>query len=258
MMILRTLASSSGGNCILLQSGGTNLLLDAGISCRKITQRLKECGLTPGDLTGILVTHEHMDHVAGLPVLLKRRHIPVYASEGTCNALAFRQPEVAAHLMVAPAGSYFELGGVTITSFPTSHDAAQSVGYTVSDGTHTAAVVTDLGEVTDYVERVVSGSELVLLESNHDVGMVRNGPYPRHLQERILGKRGHLCNEAAADFALRLAEQGTRRFVLSHLSRDNNTPELARTAVSGALEREHFSAQVCVAPRDELSAAFVL
>lgn len=257
-MILRTLASSSGGNCILVRSGGTNLLLDAGISCRKITQRLKECGLTPGDLTGILVTHEHMDHVAGLSVLLRRRHIPVYASEGTCNALAFRQPDVAAHLMVASAGSYFELGGVTITSFPTSHDAAQSVGYRVSDGTHSAAVVTDLGEVTDYVEQVVSGSELVLLESNHDVGMVRNGPYPRHLQERILGRRGHLCNEAAADFALRLAQRGTNRFVLSHLSRDNNTPELARTAVCGALERERISAQVCVAPRDELSAAFVL
>lgn len=257
-MILRTLASSSSGNCILLQSGGTNLLLDAGISCRKITQRLKECGLTPGDLTGILVTHEHTDHVAGLPVLLRKRRIPVYASEGTCNALAFRQPEVAAHLMVVPAGSYFELGGVTITSFPTSHDAAQSVGYTVSDAAHCAAVVTDLGEVTDYVEQVVSGSELVLLESNHDVDMVRSGPYPRHLQERILGKRGHLCNEAAAEFALRLAQKGTHRFVLSHLSRDNNTPELARTAVRSALEREGLDCQVCVAPRDELSAAFVL
>lgn len=257
-MILRTLASSSSGNCILLQSGETNLLLDAGISCRKITQRLKECGLTPADLTGILVTHEHTDHVAGLPVLLRKRHIPVYASEGTCNALAFRQPEVSSHLMLVPAGSYFELGGVTITSFPTSHDAAQSVGYTVSDGSHSAAVVTDLGEVTDYVEQVVTGTDLVLLESNHDVGMVRNGPYPRHLQERILGKRGHLCNEAAAQFALKLARKGTARFVLSHLSRDNNTPELAHAAVRSALEEQGIRAQVCVAPRDELSAAFVL
>lgn len=257
-MILRTLASSSGGNCVLIQSGGTNVLLDAGISCRKITQRLRECGLTPGDLSGILVTHEHTDHVAGLSVLLRRRHIPVYASEGTCNALAFRQPDVARHLMVAPAGSYFQMGGLTVTSFPTSHDAAQSVGYTVSDGTHTAALVTDLGEVTDYVEQVVSGSHLVLLEANHDVGMVRNGPYPRHLQERILGRKGHLCNEAAADFALWLARRGTGRFVLSHLSQDNNRPELARAAVEGALEREGLKAQVCLAPRDALSAVFAL
>lgn len=257
-MILRTLASSSGGNCILVQSGSTSVLLDAGISCRKITQRLRECGLTPGDLSGILVTHEHTDHVAGLNVLLKRRHIPVYASEGTCNALAFRQPEAAGHLMVAPAGSYFQLGSLTVTSFPTSHDAAQSVGYTVSDGTHTAALVTDLGVVTDYVEQVVTGAELVLLEANHDVGMVRNGPYPRRLQERILGRQGHLCNEAAAEFAVSLAKRGTSRFVLSHLSRDNNRPELAHAAVEGALAREGLKAQVCLAPRDALSPVFAL
>lgn len=257
-MILRTLASSSGGNCTLIQSGSTAVLLDAGISCRKITQRLRTCGLSAGELSGILVTHEHTDHIAGLQVLLKGRHIPIYASEGTCNALAFRQPELASHLMVVPAGSYFELDNLTVTSFPTSHDAAQSVGYTISNGTHTAALATDLGQVTDYVERVVTGADLVLLEANHDIDLVRNGPYPRRLQERILGRQGHLCNEAAADFAIKLAQKGTQRFVLSHLSRDNNRPELALSTVRRALEEQKLRAQVCVAPRDELSPVFVL
>ena len=257
-MIFRTLASSSSGNCILIQNGGTNLLVDAGISCRKITQRLKACGLTPGDLSGILVTHEHNDHVAGLQVLLKRHNIPVYASEGTCNALAWRYPVTASHLMVAPPGSFFELGSLTVTTFPTPHDAAESVGYVLSNGEKSAAVATDLGEVTDYVEQAVTGTDLVLLETNHNVDMVRNGPYPRHLQQRILSGVGHLCNETAAQFAVRLAHSGTKAFVLAHLSKENNTPELAYEAVHHALEQEGLSPLVSVAPKDELSRVFEL
>mgnify|MGYP002528109366 CR=1 FL=1 len=183
-MILRTLASSSSGNCILVQSGNTNPLLDAGISCRKITQRLKECGLTPADLTGILVTHEHTDHVAGLSVLLKKRHIPIYTSEGTCNALAFRQPEVSSHLMVAPAGSYFELGNVTITSFPTSHDVADPMGFRFalysemeedgSGGDLLDAIgwMTDTGYVTNAALDGLYGVRILGIESNHDVEML--------------------------------------------------------------------------------------
>lgn len=252
-MILRTLASGSSGNCILIQSGSTSLLIDAGISCRKITQRLKECGILPEQLSGVLITHEHSDHVAGLQVFCKRHRVPIYASEGTCPVLACRYPAAAPHLMMIPADSYFELGGLTVTAFSTPHDAADSVGYLVSDGTHSAAVATDLGEVTDHVREIITGAELVLLETNHDIIMLQNGPYPYPLQNRILSGVGHLCNEAGAAFAVHLAQNGTQTFILAHLSKENNTEALALEAVRSALESEGLSPIVAAAPRDELS-----
>lgn len=257
-MILRTLASGSSGNCILIQSGTTAVLVDAGISCRKITQRLKACGLRPEELTGILITHEHTDHIAGLNVLLKSKHIPIYATEGTCQMLAQKCPSTAPHLMVVPAASYFELGELTVTAFPTPHDAVDSVGYLLSDGSRSAAIATDLGQVTDYIREIITEADLVLLESNHDIPMLRTGPYPYLLQERILGVLGHLCNEAAAEFAVHLAQNRTRTLLLAHLSKENNTPELAYSVVAEALEQAELldKVKVSVAPRDELSEAF--
>lgn len=257
-MFLRTLASGSSGNCILIQSGSTAVLVDAGISCRKITQRLKACGLTPDDLSGILITHEHNDHVAGLPVFLKHYNLPVYASEGTCGALVRKYPITQSHLMMVPAGAYFELKNLTITTFSTPHDAVDSVGYLLSDGEKSAAVATDLGQVPDYILNTITGANLVLLETNHDVETLRNGPYPYYLQERILSGVGHLCNEAAAALAVHLAKHGTETLVLAHLSKENNTPELAYSVVQNALRQEGLSPLVSVAPRDELSEIYTL
>lgn len=257
-MIVRTLASGSSGNSILISAKGSAVLVDAGISCRKITNRLRDCGLTPGELEGILVTHEHTDHVSGLPVLLKRWKLPVYATEGTCAALANRYPAIAPYLMMIPVNGFFDLGALTVTTFPTPHDAASSVGYLLSDGVKTAAIATDLGEVTDYVRARITGAELVLLETNHDIPTLRTGPYPYPLQERILSNVGHLCNEAAAEFAVHLAKNGTKTFLLAHLSKENNTPELAYAAVHSALEEAGLSPVVEVAPRDELSDPFEL
>ncbi|MCD8352968.1 MAG: MBL fold metallo-hydrolase [Clostridiales bacterium] len=252
-MLLRTLASGSSGNSVLIQSGSSAVLVDAGISCRKITQRLRDCGLTPGDLNGILVTHEHTDHIAGLGVLMKHCNVPIYASGGTCAALVRKYPVTQNHLMLVPAGTCFDLAGLTVTSFPTPHDAADSVGYRVSDGKRSAAVATDLGRATDYIRSVLTGTDLVLLESNHDVASLRSGPYPYYLQERILSDIGHLCNEAAAELAVYLARQGTGTLVLGHLSKENNTPELAYSVVQKALQREGLSPRLGLAPRDELS-----
>lgn len=259
-MILRTLASGSSGNCVLIQSGATALLVDAGVSCRKITQRLKACGLQPEDLTGILITHEHTDHVAGLNVLLKRREIPIYATAGTCQIVAQKCPVAAAHLMMIPSSSYFELGELTVTAFPTPHDASDSVGYLLSDGERSVAIATDLGEINDYIREIVADADLVLLEANHDIPMLRTGPYPYLLQERILGVMGHLCNEAAAEFAVYLAQNKTKSFVLAHLSKENNTPELAYAVVADALKQANLleRVNVAVAPRDELSQTFVV
>lgn len=257
-MILRTLASGSSGNSILIRSGSTALLVDAGISCRKITQRLKSCGLRPEDLSGILITHEHTDHICGLGVLLKHHPIPIYATAGTCEFLAQKYPVTAPHLMMIPPASYFELGDLTVTAFPTPHDAVESVGYLLSDGERTAAIATDLGEVTDYIRELISEAQLVLLEANHDIPMVRTGPYPYPLQERILGCLGHLCNEAAAQFAVELARNRTVSFILAHLSKENNTQELAYGVVEEALREAGVldRVSVSVAPRDELSDEF--
>lgn len=257
-MILQTLASGSSGNAILVKNEHHAVLIDAGISCRKITQRLNTCGLAVEDLEGILVTHEHTDHICGLPILLKYHPVSVYASLGTCAAIAARYPAIQEHLMAFPAGSYFQLGGFTITTFSTPHDAADPVGYLISDGKKTAAILTDLGEIPSYVADLVTGANAVLLESNHDVDMLCKGPYPYPLQQRVLGPLGHLCNETAAQFAVHLAQTGTTTLLLAHLSKENNTPELARSQVEQALHQHDLAPTLAVPPRDGLSQAYLL
>lgn len=257
-MIIRTLASGSSGNAVLLQTGPSSILVDAGISCRKITQRLKSCGLCVEDLDGILITHEHSDHICGLSTLVKHHTVSIYASNGTCAAIADKYPCTRDSLMAFPAGSYFNLGAFTVTSFSTPHDAADPVGYLISDGSKTAAIMTDLGVIPDHITELVTGAETVMLETNHDVDMLRNGPYPYPLQARILGQLGHLCNETAADFAVHLAQNGTHTLILAHLSRENNTPELARFVVEKALTQHDLHPTLAVAPRDALSEAFSL
>ncbi len=257
-MMIRTLASGSNGNAILIQTESSAILVDAGISCRKITQRLASCGLCVEDLAGILITHEHSDHICGLSTLVKHHTVSLYASNGTCAAIAEKYPCTRDSLLAFPAGSYFHLGPFTVTSFSTPHDALDPVGYLISDGHKRVAIMTDLGAIPDHIATLVTGAELVMLESNHDLDMLRNGPYPYPLQARILGQFGHLCNEAAADFAVHLAKHGTRTLILAHLSRENNTPELARFAVEKMLNRYDLHPRLAVAPRDSLSEVFAL
>ena len=240
-MHLRAFASSSRGNCSLLYDQDTALLVDAGISCRKIKQRLQTAGLTPDDLSGILITHEHTDHIAGLSVLLKNYNIPLYATPGTALVLARKIPHARELLRPLPAGSQFQVGNLAVQSFSTSHDAADSVGYR---------------RVTSLVMDAAFGADLALIEANHDVDWLRDGPYPYALQNRILGDRGHLSNEASAEFAVSLAAAGTHTLLLAHLSPENNTPERARTVVQGALERAHLRPEVDVLPRDECSLCY--
>lgn len=255
-MHLRAFASSSRGNCSLLYNQDTALLVDAGISCRKIKQRLQTAGLTPDDLSGILITHEHTDHIAGLSVLLKNYDIPLYATPGTALVLARKIPHARELLRPLPAGSQFQVGSLAVQSFSTSHDAADSVGYRLTSGGHSAVIATDLGRVTSLVMDAAFGADLALIEANHDVDWLRDGPYPYALQNRILGDRGHLSNEASAEFAVSLAAAGTHTLLLAHLSPENNTPERARTVVQGALERAHLRPEVDVLPRDECSLCY--
>jgi len=239
---------------MLVSCGSTHILIDAGISMRRTGQSLKELGLQPSDLSAILITHEHSDHVRGLFNLTKYFALPVYASPKTAKALISSSPELSDTICVFDAGSSFELGAVEIHSFRTPHDTPESVGYKLSGDCRSLALVTDLGYVPDSVLAAVRGCEAVVLEANHDIEMLNLGKYPYFLKKRILSDRGHLSNEAGAQFALDLVESGTRQLVLAHLSRDNNTPELAFSSVNshlraaGAILGRDF--EMSVAPRD--------
>lgn len=254
-MELRTLASGSSGNCILISRDGAHLLVDAGISCKRILTHLRELGIDPAGVAGVLITHEHSDHISGLSTLIKRLGAPVYASPGTALALRRRMAWPVGRLRDVPPGEAFEVGGFTVRGFATSHDAEEPMGFTFSCGEKRAAVVTDLGYVSDGVLEAVLGAGLVVCEFNHDVELLRLGRYPYPLKRRILGDRGHLSNEAGAALALRCVEQGAHTVLLAHLSAENNTPALALEAARKALAG-HEGVTVAVAPRSEPSPAY--
>ena len=247
MLELCTLASGSSGNSLLVTDGRTHVLVDAGISCRRICTGLKELGVEPTELAGVLITHEHSDHISGLTTLTKQLRLPVYASPGTGRQLCYRIAFLEELLRPVAPGEGFSVGGLAIESFPTSHDAAESVGYALSAGGRKAAVVTDLGYVA---------------EANHDVEWVQSGPYPYHLKARILGDRGHLSNEAGAELAWTAVEGGARTVVLAHLSHENNTPARAHEVVRGVLERRGAAVgrdvALEVAPRSEKSRRYTV
>lgn len=262
MLELCTLASGSSGNSLLVTDGRTHVLVDAGISCRRICTGLKELGVEPTELAGVLITHEHSDHISGLTTLTKQLRLPVYASPGTGRQLCYRIAFLEELLRPVAPGEGFSIGGLAIESFPTSHDAAESVGYALSAGGRKAAVVTDLGYVTGAVLRGIRGADLLVAEANHDVEWVQSGPYSYHLKARILGDRGHLSNEAGAELAWTAVEGGARTVVLAHLSHENNTPARAHEVVRGVLERRGaavgWDVALEVAPRSEKSRRYTV
>lgn len=223
-MQLRTLASGSSGNCALLSHDGAHLLIDAGISCRRITTALASFGIDPKALTAVLITHEHTDHISGLTTLTKKFHLPVYTSPGTARQLTYRIAGIEPDLHPVKPGEVFSLAPFTVTTFPTSHDAAQPMGFSFEAAGRRASIVTDLGYVTPEVLSGVKGTHLLVCESNHDEDWVRSGPYPYSLKQRVLGNFGHLSNEAGARFALSCVQGSAHTVLLAHLSAENNTP----------------------------------
>lgn len=242
------LYSGSSGNSLYLSSGGAALLIDAGVSCKAILTALIRQELEVSALAGILVTHEHVDHVRGLAVLLKRLDLPVYASAGTLAALEGTLPPTARLYEISRAR---EIGGMEVVPFPTPHDAAEPLGFRIhtADG-RTVGIATDLGHVTDSVDRALTGCDLVALEANYDPGMLQCGRYPYSLKRRILSGDGHLSNDDCATQALRLVQSGTTRLILGHLSKENNLPALAGQTVitclqmGGCLREEDYTLQV--------------
>ena len=253
-MILRTLASGSSGNCILLSHGEGHILVDAGISCRRMVAALRSCGVEPEELLGVCITHEHSDHIAGLATFTRHYGLPVYTSPGTARQLCYRMAGLEDLLRPMEPGSGAEAGPFVLGSFPTSHDAAEPMGFTFSAGGRKAAVVTDLGYVSDDVLDGVLGAQAVVCESNHDEEWLRSGPYPYYLKARILGDKGHLSNEAGAALALQCAQAGAKTVVLAHLSAENNTPARALETARRVLSAGGFGdITLAAAPRSEPS-----
>ena len=253
MTTVHTLASGSSGNALLVSCDHTHLLVDAGISCRRIALTLRKCGLTPQDLDAILITHTHTDHIAGLQTLLKHTSAPVMGSEQTVCELAHRFSAIEARLYKLELCQPFALRHCTMTPFPTSHDAPGSCGYRIDTANGNVGILTDTGYVTDEAADILLGVDLAVLEANHDVECVHSNSYPSFLKQRILGKEGHLSNEDSARFAVTLAESGTQHLILAHLSHENNTPTMARNAVELALSAAGLTPALSVAPRDALS-----
>lgn len=233
-MRLCSIASGSSGNCIYVGSDTTHLLIDTGISGKKVEFGLNALDLTTKDLDGIFVTHEHSDHIKGLGVIARKCGVPIYATAGTIRAM-----EESGSLGKLPEGIFREVredqncqvGDLAVHPFHISHDAAQPVGYRVSGGGHSVGVATDMGVYDEYIVDKLTGLDALLLEANHDVNMLQVGSYPYYLKRRILGERGHLSNETAGQLLCRLLHDGMQDILLGHLSKENNYEALAYETV---------------------------
>lgn len=258
MTTVHTLASGSSGNAVLVSWPEGHLLVDAGISCKRILAGLRGLDLGPHDLKGILITHSHSDHVSGLKILLKRTACPVWATFRTGQYLVAHIDGLAPRLREAPLCQAVDVGGCSVTAVPTSHDAPGSCGFRFDLAEGSVGLLTDTGFVTPEAQELLPGVSLALLEANHDPETLRLGPYPYPLQQRILGPGGHLSNEDAAAFAVALAEAGAASIVLAHLSAQNNSPAMARETVREALSAAGLSPALFVAAPDRVCGPFTV
>lgn len=256
-----SLFSGSSGNALYARSGNTHLLIDAGVSGTKVVRELEKIGVSPGDLSAILITHEHADHIAGVGVLSRRYNLPVYANEATWEAMRPKLGSIApGNVRCFESGTDFYIEDVNVLPFRTPHDAAEPVGFSLMAGQCKLTIATDLGAIKESWLRHAERSDLLLLESNHDVGMLKSGRYPYELKRRILGKNGHLSNDDAGRAAVELVRSGVRALILGHLSGENNFPELAYRSVACALEQAGIrpeEVQLAVASRESHGPMFI-
>lgn len=229
-----SIASGSSGNCTYIGDKDTNILIDAGISRKRIVEGLHMAGVNPGDLDGIFVTHEHIDHIQGINMMVKMFDVPVYATGATLDYIRSKDKNGVIsmeHLYEVHPDERITLKNMDIMPFSISHDAADPVCYTVNSGGHKAGVATDLGVFDDYIVDHLMGSGILVVEANHDISMLEAGSYPYSLKCRILGKKGHLSNEDSGKLLCRLLGNKLKYVFLAHLSKENNYPQLAYEAV---------------------------
>jgi phosphoribosyl 1,2-cyclic phosphodiesterase len=232
-MQIQVLASGSTGNAIFIEIDNTKLLVDAGISARRIKQSLDNIGTKVEDIDGVLITHEHRDHVNGLQTLLKKYRLPAYARPDTWQSMYCRAALPDECCKILPDS--LDIGKIKVEPFSISHDAIDPVGFRLYSGNKKVCVATDLGFVTPTVKDALALSDVLVLESNHDVDMLKNGSYPWHLKKRIMSNRGHLANTDAGWALARLNRKAHTHVFLAHLSQENNRPELAEDTVAAIL-----------------------
>lgn len=253
-----TLASSSKGNCHFVSDGDNYLLFDAGLSGVKIQNKLIRIGINPEQLTGIVISHEHNDHIQGAGVLSRRFDIPIYANEGTWDVMKNKVGEIKLeNIRSFATEKLFELNNFIVNPFRISHDARDPVGFAIESNGTNICIVTDLGYVDESIIKHVAGADLVVLESNHDEEMLKVGRYPYSLKRRILSEIGHLSNESAGVAILKMIEKNVKKVTLAHLSEENNFPELAYETVKSVLKRNNVSlgqdVSLDIAYRDKVS-----
>ena len=257
------LFSGSSGNSLFIGAGDTRILVDAGMPGRAIEAQLRALDVAPDTLSGILITHEHSDHIKGVGILSRKYDLPVYANEGTWMAMQDKIGGVALkNQRLFYTGEDFYIGELNVSPFSIPHDAAEPVGYAFHYGSVKAATATDIGHINEKWMSAVAGARVMMLESNHDMNLLISGPYPLQLKNRIKGRRGHLCNDDSARALVELCRAGLQNVILGHLSKENNLPELAFQTAYDALcaagIRPGEDVTLEVARREQISGIYTL
>ena len=247
------LGSGSAGNAVVLESAGRRLLIDAGFSCRQLENRMGSLGCEASTIDALLLTHEHGDHCTGADVFLRRYGVPVYATEGTLNSVKLSAEARSASRSIC-SGEPFEVNGFYVEPFAIPHDAAEPVGFVVEDSEgHRFGLASDMGSRSQLAWGRLRDLDILILETNHDLHMLRSGPYPWALKQRVAGRYGHLSNREAADGLPDLLSSRLSTLVLYHLSKTNNLPALASETIGERLDREGSLARIVVAEQDNPS-----
>lgn len=229
-----SLYSGSSGNCQYIKTENATIIVDAGLSGKRIQQEIVNIGEDPKKIDAIFITHEHIDHIQGAGVMSRRLDIPIYANEKTWEAMASSIGDIKSH-NIKILDESVEVGDLEIKSFDISHDAAHPVGYNIFYKNKKISLVTDTGCVNETITKSIMDSDLLLIESNHDEDMVLIGPYPWPLKRRVLGEYGHISNDAAGHLIAKVVKRGNEIILLGHLSKENNFPELAYKTVESIL-----------------------
>lgn len=261
---LCSLSSGSSGNCYFVGSSSQGILVDAGISARRIRKTLDEIGVGLDQIKGVFITHDHIDHINALTLLTKKHQIPVYCSEATWkgilrNRTTFDLDQSMFRPMVS--GLPIDIAGMSVVSFPVSHDARDAVGYHISNSSRSLTIATDLGHIGEAAARYLGMADALVIESNYDEHMLLNGHYPQHLKDRVHGLMGHMCNTHTAEFVAGIYHNRISHILLCHLSAENNRPETALQTLTQALKLKGFDFEthttIAALPRGKRSPLYV-
>jgi len=248
------LASGSSGNCSVIATERTRILVDAGLSFRELEKRLASIGERPDRIDAVVITHEHCDHVSGLTRFARKVRAPIYMTRLTAPAIEWEN--AAPRLNLFQAGARFAIGDIEINSFTIPHDAIDPVGFSFCAEGIKIGVVTDLGYLPDSIKFHLRGSQVLLLESNHDLEMLKVGPYPWAVKQRVMSRNGHLSNDLVGDYVCHEFDSSTTTLVLGHLSEHNNHPEIVRLVAQQALDRRGLATRLVVASQKEPTEVF--